>query len=188
MENREAMGEIARRFGAGEADAAELLFARYGQRLIRLAEQQLSHRLAGRLDGEDVVQSVFRTFFRRSAGGEFQIDNSAQIWRLLVKITVMKARAKGRWHTADKRNVAAEAAAGDAFLVDALAHEPGPEEAVILMDQIEAMLAGLPSLHGRILELRLQGHGVQDIARQLNIARQTVYRALDLLQERLAKT
>lgn len=180
------MGEIARRFGAGDADAADLLFARYGQRLIRVAEQQLSHRLAGRLDGEDVVQSVFRTFFRRSAGGEFQIDNSAQIWRLLVKITVMKARAKGRWHTADKRSVAAETT--DEFLVDALAHEPGPEEGVILMDQIEAMLEGLPPLHGRILEQRLQGHGVQDIARQLNVARQTVYRALDLLQERLAKT
>jgi hypothetical protein len=69
------------------------LVERYAHRLARLAEQHLSPKVAGRLDAEDVVQSAFRTFFRRSVQGEFQIDSSAQMWRLLAKITLMKARA-----------------------------------------------------------------------------------------------
>src|SRR5262245_34433015 len=71
-----------------DAQVVALLFERYARRLAHLAEQHLSRKLAGRLDGEDVVQSVFRTFFRRSALGEFRIDSSDQIWRLLVKMTV----------------------------------------------------------------------------------------------------
>src|SRR5205823_4573401 len=87
---------------------AELLLEQYARQLTRLAEQHLSRKLAGRLDGEDVVQSVFRTFFRRCARGDFRLSSAAELWRLLVQITVCKARAKARYHTAEKRDVAAE--------------------------------------------------------------------------------
>ncbi|HYT95490.1 MAG TPA: ECF-type sigma factor [Gemmataceae bacterium] len=178
--------DLLQRFQAGDQQAAEQLFARYAQRLTRLAEQHLSRKLAGRVDGEDVVQSVFRTFFRRSAGGEFQIDSSAQVWRLLVKITLLKVRAKGRYHTADKRDAGAEQPTGAAdWLPQAVARDPGPDEAAMLVDQIEALLRGLPELHAQVLERRLQGHHVTDIAAQLDVSRQTVHRVLNLLQQRL---
>jgi RNA polymerase sigma-70 factor (ECF subfamily) len=178
--------ELLQRLRAGDPQAAEQLFARYARRLTRLAEQHLSRKLAGRLDGEDVVQSVFRTFFRRGAEGEFTLDSSAQLWRLLVKITVLKARAKGRYHSADRRDAGAEHPGdSDGWLPEALAHEPGPEEAAILVDQVEALLRGLPPLHARVLECRLQGHNVSDVAEQLGVSRQTVHRVLNLLQQRL---
>src|SRR5262245_46479150 len=116
----------------GDQQAAEALYASYAKRLTRLAEQRLSRKLAPRLDGEDVVQSVFRTFFRRTAQGCFHIDSSAQIWRLLVKITLLKARATGRYHTAEKRNVHAEVASRDPWLDNVLARGPGPEEVAYL--------------------------------------------------------
>jgi RNA polymerase sigma-70 factor, ECF subfamily len=171
-----------------EADprAAEALFRRYAVRLARLAEQHLSRKLAGRVDGEDVVQSVFRTFFRRTADGEFQIDSSAQLWRLLVTITVHKARNLVRHHTAGRRDVAAEVG-GEAELFQALGREPEPADAAALVDQIEGLLRGLPDLYCRLLDLRLQGHAAEDIAVRLDVSRRTVYRALALLQERLAR-
>jgi len=144
--------------------------------------------VGGRLDGEDVVQSVFRTFFRRSGRGEFRIDSSAQLWRLLVQITLRKARAKGRQHTAARRNVAAEAPEGDAALVEALGREPSPDEAAAFVDQIEMLVRDLPPMHGQILEMRLHGDSVIDIAEQLRVSRQTVYRVLRLFQERLTGT
>src|SRR4051812_21442790 len=145
------------RWQAGDGRAAAELFARYAQRLTRLGEQHLSRKLAGREDGEDLVQSVFRTFFRRCAGGEFQIDSSGQLWRLLVKITLLKARARGRYHTADKRDVGAEEKdEGGAWMLAAVSREPGPDEAAALVDQIEALLRGLPPLYCHILDLRLQ--------------------------------
>src|SRR5437763_9470078 len=132
MAEVDPVAEWIRRWREGDAEAAEQLLARYGERLTRLAEQHLSHKLAGRLDGEDIVQSVFRTFFRRSAAGEFRIDTSAQIWRLLVQMTVLKARAKGRHHTAGVRDVTAEQPGGAAWLSEALARDPGPDEAAAL--------------------------------------------------------
>ena len=92
MDETDPMADWMRRWSAGDPQAAELLFARYAARLTQVAEQNLSRKVAAREGGEDVVQSVFRTFFRRSAEGQFQIDTSAQLWRLLVKITVQKVR------------------------------------------------------------------------------------------------
>ncbi len=46
-------------FRRGDDDAAEQLFKRYIDRLITMAHNRLSSKLAGRVDAEDVVQSVF---------------------------------------------------------------------------------------------------------------------------------
>jgi RNA polymerase sigma factor (sigma-70 family) len=173
---------------AGHPDAAEAVFAHYAQKLTRFAQQHLSAKLAARLDGSDVVQSVFRTFFRRSAEGEFKIDSTAQLWQLLVRITLLKVRAKARHHTAAVRDVRAEAAAdGEAWLLEAATHEPGPLDALILVDQIETLLRGLPEQCCHVLDLRLQGCGSREIASQLDVSRQTVHRVLHLLQGRLER-
>jgi RNA polymerase sigma factor (sigma-70 family) len=183
------VAELVGRLRGGDPRAADEIFARYAQRLTCLAGQQLSRKLAARLDGADVVQSVFRTFFRRSAAGEFRIDTSDELWRLLVQITLQKARAYGRQHTAGLRDVAAEAPGGGAeLLMKAVAHDPGPEEAAALIDQIEELLRGLPALYRVLLELRLAGHSVSDIATRLGISRRTVHRGLNLLQQRLTRS
>lgn len=184
MSESTASAELLQRLQAGDQRAAEQLFARYAHRLVPLAEQHLSRKLAARVGGDDIVQSVFRTFFRRSAAGEFQIDSSAQIWQLLVKITLLKARAKGRFHTATKRNAAVEAA-GDDWLPAAMARDPSPEDAVILVDQIEHALRGLPPLHALVFQLRLEGRGVSEVALTLGVSRQTVHRILLLLRDRM---
>lgn len=186
MDQDSSPTELLQRYRQGDPDAARGLFDRYAQRLCRLAEQHLSRQLAGRVDGEDVVQSALRTFFLRSARGEFQIDSRVQLWQLLAKITVRKAREQARRHTAGPRDVGAEQPGmADDWLLKAATDEPGPEEAIILMDQIESLLRGLPDLYGQILERRLQGHSVAEIAGQLGVSRQNVYRALEVLQQRL---
>ena len=88
----EPVNVLVDRYRGGDEQAAGELYRRYAIRLTRLADEHLNVKLAGRVDGEDVVQSVFRTFFRRSARGEFLIDTSAQLWRLLVTLTLRKAR------------------------------------------------------------------------------------------------
>jgi RNA polymerase sigma factor (sigma-70 family) len=179
--------ELTARLRGGDPRAAEELFARYARRLVAVAEQQLSHRLAARVDGADVVQSVFRTFFRRSAAGEFRLDSSAELWRLLVQITLRKARFYGRQHTAGVRDVSAEVSGSAALLAEAVAHEPGPAEAAALVDQVDALLRGLPPLYPELLRLRLEGHSVGETAAALGVSRRTVHRGLTLLQQRLVR-
>ncbi len=169
----------------GDADAAEWLFRAYAKRLIGVADQNLAGRLASRVDAEDIVQSVFRTFFRRNAQGDFHIDSSVDLWRLLAKITLLKTRAVARFHSAKLRDVNAEAGVGDEWIAEAAATEPGPAEAALLLDQIEALLAGLPETYREILLRRLEGHDAAAIAIQLGLSRRTIQRGLNLLRDRL---
>ena len=181
--------ELARRQRLGDAAAADALFTYYAARLGRLAEQHLSRRLAGRVDAGDVVQSAFRTFFLRSARGEFQIDSRAGLWKLLVTITVRKARMQGRQHAAAGRDVRREEPSADRDgLWEPLDHEPGPEEAAVMLDEIDSLLRDLPPLCGEVLQRRLQGVSVVAVAQELGVSRQTVYRMLALMQQRLGKS
>jgi RNA polymerase sigma-70 factor, ECF subfamily len=49
----------------GEQAAAETVFSRYAQQLIALARTKLDQRLQQRVDPEDVIQSVYKSFFLR---------------------------------------------------------------------------------------------------------------------------
>tara|TARA_R110002072_G_scaffold271038_2_gene430951 strand:+ start:58986 stop:59600 length:615 start_codon:yes stop_codon:yes gene_type:complete len=172
---------------AGDQDAAEVVFDRYAQQLARLAEKHLNHRLARRVEGDDVVQSVFRTFFQRVERGEFQIRSRDQLWKLLVTITIRKTQMQARRHGAEKRDVRLET--GDPVaLMSAIDREPGPEEARILDEEIDRVLLGMPSgqqeLYRRLLELKLAGHSNDEIAGELGIVRRTVERMLNRLEER----
>jgi DNA-directed RNA polymerase specialized sigma24 family protein len=185
MSQADPVAEWVQRLQQGDARAAEMIFARYAEQLTRLAERHLSQRLAGRLDGGDVVQAAFRAFFTRAARGDFRLDNSPQLWRMLAKITLHKAWAASRYHTAAMRDVHAEELDGRALrALQPSAHGPGPVEAATQGDQIEALVRGLAPWYGEVLEMRLRGYAVAEIARQLDRSRQTVYRALQLLRQR----
>ena len=179
--------ELLLRYRTGDARAASRLFQLYALRLSRRAEQHLSHRLKRRMDGEDVAQSVFRTFFRRIDAGQFQIDSSSQLWRLLVTIAVRKAQQAGRRMDREVDPGSNSSDSADDWLMTTLANEPGPDEAAALVDQIETLLDGLSPWHALVLEQRLAGITPTEIARTHGRNRDAVYSALKDLQERLSR-
>jgi hypothetical protein len=77
---------LLRRYQTGEQAAATQLYKRYADRLLRLAAGQTSPDVAARADAEDIVQSVFRTFFRRAALGEYDLPAGDELWKLLLVI------------------------------------------------------------------------------------------------------
>lgn len=164
---------------------ADLVFAKYSKRLVELAERNLSARLRRRVSGEDVAQSVLRTFFRRAELGEFLIDESTDLWTLLVKITINKIHNQARHHQADKRDMGREASEEMEVVPS---REPGPEEAAVLIDQLEALLDGLPDAHREILFLLMQGYSRTETAQKMKVSRMTVHRVLDVLRAKLART
>jgi RNA polymerase sigma-70 factor (ECF subfamily) len=168
---------------AGDDAAMQKLFERYSQRLVQLAGKNIHPALVKRFDGEDVVQSVFRTFFRRQDAGQLKIEHSQQLWRLLATITLCKTRSHARRHTAEKRNAQAEQPQASHF--EFLDHEPAPDDALALWEEIDVVLEGLPERTGEILTARLEGKHKSEIARELNLSRQTIHRILNLLEQRL---
>ena len=75
---------LVHRWRGGDQKAAEELFRRYANRLIGLARSRLSRKLARRVDPEDVVQSVYRSFFHDVRDGRYDLQRGGDLWRLLV--------------------------------------------------------------------------------------------------------
>ena len=151
--------ELLARFGRNDCVAAETLFTRYADRLVRLARSRLSGKLTARVDPEDVVQSAYRSFFLLARDGDATIRDSGDLWRLLVRITLRKVYRNARRHLADGRSVSREEPWPEADDdVTALSKEPSPDQAAELVDELERIMTPLKPHQRRIVELRLQGH------------------------------
>src|SRR5438067_192126 len=101
--------DLMQRLRGGDEVAATILFQRFARRLIGLARHQLDQRLRGKLDAEDVVQSVFKSFFPRFADGCFELDGWEDLWALLTVITLRKCGRRVEYFRARRRDVRREA-------------------------------------------------------------------------------
>jgi RNA polymerase sigma-70 factor (ECF subfamily) len=167
---------------AGNEQAAKKLFDCYVDRLLALARRRISQRLAGRVDPEDVVQSVFRTFFHRAKEGQFSIADQDELCKLLVSITVHKTLRQVAFHQAGKRNMNQEMGQGqqpEERLQALLDREPGPEEAVTFLDQLEHFMNRLRPQERQILEMRMQGFSNDEISAKLGIYDRKIRRAVE---------
>jgi RNA polymerase sigma-70 factor (ECF subfamily) len=172
----------------GSQQAAEELFRRYVDRLMGLARSRLSEKLARRIDPEDVVQSAYRSFFVGAREGRFELERGGDLWRLLVAITLHKLQDQVDRHTAGKRSVASEQGLGSLPgmpPVPLLSREPSPLEALTLWDEVEQMLSRLDPMARQVFELRLQGHGLAEIAAALPCSERTVIRVLKRIKQQL---
>jgi RNA polymerase sigma factor (sigma-70 family) len=194
MENEEFQADrtsfvLLERYREGDETAAEELFARYFERLTALARSRLSPRLACRTDPEDIVLSVYRSFFIDARSGRFTLNRGGDLWRLLASITRHKILRQARHHSADRRSVNLElpldGVEGGCYLVHG--HEPTVEDAVALSDELEWVLTQLDCFGRRVLELRMQGAQLSEIAEDTGRSERSVRRTLSQIRELLAK-
>jgi RNA polymerase sigma-70 factor (ECF subfamily) len=173
------------RFRRGSDDAPTLLYLRYAERLRALAVAQGSPGLAARVDPEDIVQSVFRTFFRRAAEGQYDVPEGEEIWKLLLVIGLHKIRAVGAFHRAARRDVR-QTAAGEAY-DRAIDTRSGRDDSAldILRLVIDELLEAVPASHRPIVELRIEGYEIAEIAQRTRRSKRTVERVLQAFRQRL---
>jgi RNA polymerase sigma-70 factor (ECF subfamily) len=185
------------RLRAGDSQAAVLVHDRYVERLVALARSRLSQKLARRIDAEDVVQSVYRSFFAHAGEDRYVLERAGDLWRLLSAITINKVLGQVEHHRAKKRSIereqslaAAENGDSEPFLV--ATEDPLPEQAVMLVEELEAVMQVLDPAARRALELRLQGMPVEQIARECDCsersARRFLERARKLIEARLLES
>ena len=176
---------LLRRFRLGQQDAATALYVRYAKRLRNLARANCSPGLAHRVEADDIVQSVFRTFFRKAAVGLYDVPPGEELWRLFLVITLNKIRVQGHFHRAAKRDL--RLAAGNAALEQSEATKAGQDEFALteLEMVIEGILESLPSIHKQVVELRIAGYEVSEIAKTISRSRRTVERILQAFRTKL---
>jgi RNA polymerase sigma-70 factor (ECF subfamily) len=176
---------LLRRFRAGEQDAATTLYRRYAHRLQALARRQTSADLSPRFDPEDVVQSVFRTFFRRAAAGYYDVPAGDELWRLLLVLALHKVRDLAVFHRAQKRDVSrtwtvekSDQSEQDLSVDDRVAYQS-------LKVVIEEVIRELPVPNRKMIELRIEGNEIAEIAEQTQRSKRTVERTLQAFREQL---
>src|SRR5262249_39548663 len=122
--------------------------------------------------------------------GRYHVEQGGDLWQLLVMITLTKMDHQVKRHTNKKRGVQREQCFGSEDSLFAMnqalpAREPTPMAALVLSDQVEQLMRPLDPSQRRILELRLQGFNLHEIAAAVQCSQATVRRLLDRVKGQL---
>ena len=165
--------ELLTRYRSGDQDAAGLLHERYAARVTKLAQQWMSEDLKTRLDADDVAQSVFRTFFRRVSGGQYNAPEQEELWRLLLTIALNKMRNSASRHRAAKRGVGRTTSLEPDAVSDI-----DPQSEVVIKMLVEEVLLQLGPEQRDLVRMRIMGCTVDEIAEASQRSKRSVERTL----------
>jgi len=172
---------LMERLHQGDHDAATAIYMRYADRLLGVARRKTPNDLRTRFDPEDVVQSVFRTFFRRAAGGAYAVPEGEELWKLFLVIALNKIRRLGNFHRSAKRDVSKTAA-----LIAPAEEGEGADDSVRLLQlTIDELLLRCPEHAREMVRLRVEGCDVAEIAARTSRSKRSVERVLQHFRELL---
>ena len=183
---------------------------RFRRQLCSLVTREMNTIYRQRIDPEEVVQSVFATYFRRMENGEYVFEDTDHLWYLLKKIAANKLRKRIEYECAGKRDVRLETPAEDVLFElpdpsqyrlfetavnNLLNNVDSPIREIFefqllgydVADAIANLLDGLSELHVEVLRLRLQGMTQNEIAEELSCGRTVVRNCLSRLQQRAGR-
>lgn len=174
---------LLRRYKSGNSDAATALYVRYANRLQQIAHSQTDPRLSLHVDPEGIVQSVFRTFFRRVSDGHYDVIESEELWKLFLVIALNKIRRNANHHRAAKRNVLKTRS-----LNEELGEVGSPDDQMALETlrmTIHEILQNVPEAQRAVVVLRIEGYEVQEIADRVGRSKRSVERLLQDFRSQL---
>jgi RNA polymerase sigma-70 factor (ECF subfamily) len=181
-ENEPSDRFLLRELARGDQDAATRLYNRYVNRLRAFARLKCSRDLAARFDPEDVVQSVFYRFFQRAVVGDYQVPAGEDLWKLLVVIAANRIRQLEAFHRARKRDVSHTLAGAGPD--DCLERMEGMDVPALQLC-VDDVLGRIPPVHRQVVQMRIEGFEVAEIAERLGRSERTVERVLQQTRSKL---
>ena len=173
-------------------EAARLVWERYFRDLLALAHRHLGWRIRQKVGAEDVLQSVYASVCRRQRRGEFELYDRDDLWKLLVTVTLNKARNAAKWHQRDRRDVhrqvalpAVDGGHDEGTWLPFVAAGPTPDEAVALAEALEQRIRSLGDpLLMQIALKKLEGYANKEIAEELDYTERTIERKLGMIRRK----
>jgi RNA polymerase sigma factor (sigma-70 family) len=179
--------------------AARRIWERFEPRLLELVRRRLNPRLRVRADEEDIVQSLFQSFFAapQDEHGSLPEDRDG-LWRLLVWLAMCKVANTAHRHQALRRDFRREdvpwkaAELCSANLASWMAEVEDraalpPQDAVIFQDEFERLLGLLPEDLQQIFVWRLEGHTNAEIGNAINRTERTVELKMRIIRKTLER-
>lgn len=166
---------LMQRLHGGDREAATEIYVRYADRLLGVAQRNTPADLRMRFDPEDVVQSVFRTFFRRAESGAYSVPEGEELWKLFLVISLNKIRRLGNFHRSAKRDVTKTTP----FSPQSEEDRQEAHDSVRLLElTIEELLGQCPEHAREMVRLRIEGCDVAEIAAKTSRSKRSVERVL----------
>lgn len=201
MDESDSVTEWLHGLKAGHADAAQKLWERYVEQVVRVANRRLGGRARRAADEQDIAQEAFASFFRSVEAGRFpQLDDRNDLWQVLVLLTDRTANKLLRHELAEKRGAGkvqgesafagglSESAANSFGIAQQADTEPSPESVTALIRALESSFEKLPDEVMRQIALdKLQGYTDKEIAARRGIALRSVERKLSIIRRILER-
>lgn len=173
--------------------ATQTIYDRYCCQLLQIAGTKLYSGVRRRADEHDVVQDAFASFCQRQQRGDFTLDSRSDLMRLLITITVRKARNVNQHHQAQQRDhrqeraevcVNAEGSLTSWLLQQMDSSQPTPLEAAILREEFSRHLEMLrDDVRRAVVLCWIEGCTQEEAAGRLNCSLRSVARRLQLARD-----
>ncbi len=176
---------------AGDSAAANRIWQHYFDRLVRSVRARLYGQNRAVSDEEDIVLSVFDSFYNAAENGRFpDLSDRDDLWRLLLRMSARKVVDKRRHDQRQRRggNVKVHSlnqAGDDDSVIEAIGDEPSPEMVLMMRESVEEFFSHLGV--GQLRDLagaKLEGYSNAELAERFGCSERTIERRLHLIREK----
>lgn len=174
---------------AGDSAAAHRIWHHYFDRLVRAVRTRLQGQNRAVTDEEDIVLSVFESFYDAAIQGRFpDLSDRDDLWRLLLRMSARKVIDKRRHDQRQRRGGDLSVQSlnqSDDGVIEAIGDEPSPDMVLMMQEAVERLFSHLGV--GQLREIagaKLEGYSNAEIAAQLGCSERTVERRLHLIREK----
>ena len=175
----------------GDSLAANQIWHHYFDRLVRTVRGRLFGQNRAVSDEEDIVLSVFDSFYDAVQNQRFpDLTDRDDLWRLLLRMSARKVIDKRRHDQRQRRGGDVQIHSftndkDDSVITEAIGDEPSPEMVVMMQESVEQFFSHLGVGQLRDLAVaKLEGYSNAEIAERFVCSERTIERRLHLIREK----
>lgn len=171
---------------AGDQDALSQLARQYEAKIRIVARVNLGSALRPYLDSVDLVQSVHRSLLLGLRDARFDVTTPERLIGLAV--TMVRRKVARAWRRMRRQQRTEGGVQGEdlcELLLSLTAPDSDPAQTAQLNDQVRRLWAHLDAAERRMLELRMQDHSTDEMARELSLNPIALRVRLSRLRQRL---
>ena len=178
-------------------EAARIIWERFAPRLTQLVRRHLDHRIFRREDEQDILQSMFASFYQGQYLGKTTPASRQELWKLLVRITMCKVVNTAHRHLADRRDIRRERSerpcdSDNSRFADWMRDQvdraqPTPQDRAAVVEEVERLLHLLPEELRQIVLWKLEGFTNAEISPMIGRTVRSVELKLQLIRKILEK-
>ena len=175
----------------GDSTAAHRIWQHYFDRLVRAVRHRLYGQNRAVSDEEDIVLSVFDSFYNAVEKGRFpDLSDRDDLWRLLLRMSARKVVDKRRHDQRQRRGGGVKLHSFDHTtdgenVIEAIGNEPTPEMVLMMQESVEQFFSHLGV--GQLRDLagaKLEGYSNAELAGRFECSERTIERRLHLIREK----